>query len=725
MDLHFKTPPCLSALLFLALGCLAPAAARPLLPPPGLQADGLPTLQRVQRMQETASAETPVLRFLGWHPQRREMLVLAQAGGSLQLHRLSEPGERPQALTGGRERVDRAQWEPQRGEYLVFSRDRGGDEAFRLYRLQPLDANGAKGANGVSLAEPQPLTPAGARVSAFHFLPRGEGLVYVLDQLDGSRRSAATVPAEPKAGDDEADDDDEAAASAVIAPPTRSRGARSQLFWMDPMRPESARLLGDSVGGRYTDLRVSPAGAVLALHTAQGRSQTLRFDLDPAAPMGGQVLGSRSMSAEREPELLWQRQALGRDFRQLVQLQLSTGQRRPVSLPAVAGDLEAVAPAPADSAVPLALVHSEAGVSVLRLARSGPEWTLQRVAAELPVGVIQGPQWHPRLPLLAFNHSSAQSPGRIVSWSPEAPGLQFWSGREEGAAGAGVHYATLRWQSFDGLEISGLHIAPPAHFKGPRPVLISIHGGPSSQARPTHLAGSMRYLVETLGMHLILPNVRGSEGFGQRFLKLDNGRQREDAVRDISALLDLIAAQPEMDARRVIVSGGSYGGYMSLAVAARESARIAGSICRVGIANFVSFLENTESYRRDNRRAEYGDERDPEMRAFLQRISPLSRAASVRKPLFIIHGRNDPRVPYGEATQMVAAVRAAGTPVWFLTAEDEGHSFSRAENREYLFSATVAFVQQALAAVALDALPAVDDNDVSQALPQRSKAGAK
>jgi len=206
-------------------------------------------------------------------------------------------------------------------------------------------------------------------------------------------------------------------------------------------------------------------------------------------------------------------------------------------------------------------------------------------------------------------------------------------------------------------------------------------------------------------MHVIQPNVRGSEGFGREFLALDNGRRREDAVRDISALLDLIATREDMDPARVIVAGGSYGGYMALAVAVHESARIAGSICRVGIANFISFLEQTESYRRDNRRAEYGDERDPEMREFLRSISPLTRAAEVRKPLFVVHGRNDPRVPHAEAQQMVAAVRAQGTPVWFLTAEDEGHSFVRSANRDYLAQATAEFVRRVLAGEPLAATP--------------------
>jgi dipeptidyl aminopeptidase/acylaminoacyl peptidase len=275
--------------------------------------------------------------------------------------------------------------------------------------------------------------------------------------------------------------------------------------------------------------------------------------------------------------------------------------------------------------------------------------------------------------------------------------VQPWSASAQPAGSAQPELRTLRWKSFDGTEITALHIAPPAQFSGPRPVFIEIHGGPSSQARPSFLQGTPRHLVQEMGMHLVLPNVRGSEGFGRRFLDLDNGRQREDAVRDISGLLDHLATLPGVDAGRVVVAGGSYGGYMALAVAAAENARILGAIDRVGISNFVSLLENTESYRRDNRRLEYGDERDPAMRAFLNSISPLNRVAQMKKPMFIVHGRNDPRVPWREADQIVQALRAQGTAVWFLTGENEGHGFSRADNRNFLHHATVEFVQRLLA----------------------------
>ncbi len=252
-----------------------------------------------------------------------------------------------------------------------------------------------------------------------------------------------------------------------------------------------------------------------------------------------------------------------------------------------------------------------------------------------------------------------------------------------------------RWKSFDGREISAIVDLPPARFAGPRPVLIDIHGGPEAQAGFGFL-GRTNYLVQELGIAVVRPNVRGSAGFGKTFLSLDDGMKREDAVRDIGALLDWIAAQPGLDASRVVVGGGSYGGYMSLAVAARYADRIAGAIDVVGISNFVSFLENTESYRRDLRRVEYGDERIPEMRAFLLRISPLANAASITRPLFVVQGRNDPRVPYTEAEQIVARVRAAGTPVWYLRAENEGHGFARKENADFQFFATVMFLRARL-----------------------------
>jgi dipeptidyl aminopeptidase/acylaminoacyl peptidase len=226
-------------------------------------------------------------------------------------------------------------------------------------------------------------------------------------------------------------------------------------------------------------------------------------------------------------------------------------------------------------------------------------------------------------------------------------------------------------------------------------VLIDIHGGPEGQATLGFM-GRYNYFINELGIAVIQPNVRGSSGYGKTFLSLDDGFKREDSVKDIGALLDWIATQPGLDASRVAVSGGSYGGYMSLAVATTYSARIAGAIDVVGISNFLTFLQNTESYRRDLRRVEYGDEREPAMREFLLRISPLTNAGKIGKPLFVVQGKNDPRVPFTEAEQMVAKVRESQSPVWYLRAENEGHGFARKENADYQFYATVMFLRSTL-----------------------------
>jgi dipeptidyl aminopeptidase/acylaminoacyl peptidase len=253
----------------------------------------------------------------------------------------------------------------------------------------------------------------------------------------------------------------------------------------------------------------------------------------------------------------------------------------------------------------------------------------------------------------------------------------------------------VRWQGFDGLTLSGVMSTPPARFTGKRPVVVIVHGGPESQAT-TGFLGRWHYLINELGVAVIEPNVRGSSGYGKTFLALDNGFKREDSVKDLGSLLDWIATQPGLDASRVLVYGGSYGGYMSLAASVHFADRIAGAIDVVGISNFVTFLQNTESYRRDLRRVEYGDERDPAMRAFLERISPLNNAQKIRKPLFVVQGKNDPRVPVTEAEQIVAKVRENGSPVWYLRAENEGHGFRRKENADFQFYAMLAFMEQTL-----------------------------
>ena len=254
----------------------------------------------------------------------------------------------------------------------------------------------------------------------------------------------------------------------------------------------------------------------------------------------------------------------------------------------------------------------------------------------------------------------------------------------------------IAWKSFDGLAISGfIHRPSSKEFSGKRPVIISIHGGPESQARPG-FRGRSNYWINERGYAMIYPNVRGSSGFGKRFLEADNAKKREDSVKDIGALLDWVQTQPDLDASRVAVMGGSYGGYMVLATSMMYSNRLAAASNSVGISHFVSFLENTETYRRDLRRSEYGDERDPDMRKFLESISPLTHADKIKLPLMVSHGKNDPRVPYTEAEQIVKKVRANGSPVWYLLAEDEGHGFAKKANADFQFATMTTFYDRYL-----------------------------
>jgi dipeptidyl aminopeptidase/acylaminoacyl peptidase len=250
----------------------------------------------------------------------------------------------------------------------------------------------------------------------------------------------------------------------------------------------------------------------------------------------------------------------------------------------------------------------------------------------------------------------------------------------------------IQWKSFDGKMISGFLYRPPAKFEGKRPVLVEIHGGPEGQSRPDFL-GRYNYYLNELGMAVILPNVRGSTGYGKAFTKMDNGFLRDGTYKDINALFDWITGQPSLDASRIAVTGGSYGGHMTLAVSAFYSDRIRCSIDVVGPSNLVTFLEHTEEYRRDLRRVEYGDERDPKMREYLEKIAPMNNIEKIKKPMMVVAGQNDPRVPVSESDQIVAALKKQETPVWYLKAGNEGHGFQKKSNADFQFYATVEFLQ--------------------------------
>jgi dipeptidyl aminopeptidase/acylaminoacyl peptidase len=317
---------------------------------------------------------------------------------------------------------------------------------------------------------------------------------------------------------------------------------------------------------------------------------------------------------------------------------------------------------------------------------------------DLPAGVITGLKWSHDGTYVGFGMTSARSPADAFACEAATGTVTRWTHSEAGGldTSAFIEPEIVRIKSFDGLGVSGLLYQPdPARFPGPRPVLVLIHGGPEGQSRPIFLARN-NYFLNELGIALLYPNVRGSTGYGKTFLSLDDGFKREDSVKDIGAFLDFIATRPQLDSRRVGVMGGSYGGYMTLASLIRYGDRLRGGCDIVGISNFLTFLENTADYRREVRRQEYGDEREPKMAEFLREISPTNHAAKITRPLFIVQGKNDPRVPVTEAEQMVRAVRANGTPVWYLMAKDEGHGFRKKPNADFQFLSTVMFFKEHL-----------------------------
>ena len=323
-----------------------------------------------------------------------------------------------------------------------------------------------------------------------------------------------------------------------------------------------------------------------------------------------------------------------------------------------------------------------------------------RVRPALPAGQITTLEWHRSGRELGFTFGSVRMQGDVFSVDAKSGAVTRWTTSPIGGVDPGTlpEPEIVRWKSFDGRMISGVLYRPPSTFTGRRPVMINIHGGPNDARERPRFQGRSAYFLNELGIAIVYPNVRGSFGFGRSFEKLDDGRLREDAVKDVGALLDWIAGQPNLDPSRVMVTGASYGGYMTYAVAARYPERIRCAFAGVAISNFVSYLENTEPGRQEDRRAEYGDELDPKMRDFLLSISPVTLASRIKAPLMIAHGRQDARVPIAQAESMHAAVKANGTPSWLVIYEDAGHeNFPRTQaNYDFNFYTWIVFAEKYL-----------------------------
>ncbi|HET9766240.1 MAG TPA: prolyl oligopeptidase family serine peptidase [Thermoanaerobaculia bacterium] len=637
------------ALLLACLGSNAAIAADEavLAPPASLAADGLPSVPRALVDEVGRYTEYRSAGFVDWHPVEHQLLISTRFANTTQIHRVKMPGGDRTQLTFFPEPVTGALYEPKDGKYFLFLKDRGGDEFRQIFRADLAD-----------------------------------GSVTLLS--DGGRSQNGNMVWSH-------------AGNRIAYGSTRRNGADRDLYVMDPLQRQSDRRVLEVNGGGWgvedwspDDERLLASEGISVnesrlwlVNLANGtKAQVTPEDKEPVA------WGNALFHADgRHAYVITDR---GEEFAYLGLLDLATKTVKRVSAPRSwdVDDFELT-----HDGRTIAFTVNEAGLSKLYLldTSSGAE----RAVEGVPAGVIGNLGFHPDGTRLAFGVASPRIPSDVYSLEVASGRVERWTNSEVGPVVLDdlPDPEVIRWKSFDEREITGFLYRPAKRFTGKRPVVIIIHGGPEGQAQPT-FRGRWNYLLDQLGVAIVEPNVRGSTGYGKTFVKLDNGMQREDSVKDVGALLDWIARSPDLDASRVLIYGGSYGGYMTLAVATHYSDRIRASVDLVGISNFNTFLANTEDYRRDLRRVEYGDERQPEMRAFFERIAPLNNAGKIGKPLFVVQGANDPRVPKTEAEQIVATVRRGQTPVWYLLGLNEGHGFAKKENSDYLFFAVVEFIKK-------------------------------
>lgn len=624
-------------------------------PPESLVIEGMPPVPARIAAAMTPYSQYRRATFRSWHPRRREMLIATRFGDSDQIHRVATPGGArtqltfiPGGLGGGQVAPYGFSYQQATGDFIVFQKDASGKDDFQNYRLDL--ATGAI----------TRLTDGTSRNTLGVWSRRGDLLAYSS---------------------------------------TRRNGKDWDLFVMNPADPSSDRLVAP-LEGRWDAVDWTPDDrAVLALQTiSAGESYLWRVDVATGektllTPKGPEPVSYAGAAIARDGRTVYLTTDRGSDFLRLARLDLATG-RLTVLTEQVRGDIDEFALAPDDAVI--AFVVNEDGVGALHLLDTATG--RERPVPALPVGIVSNVRWHRNGVDLAFDLESSRTPRDVFSLNVRTGRVDRWTSSETG----GLNPETLaepeivRWTSFDGLTISGVLYRPPARFTGRRPVMINIHGGPErGQARPGFIGWS-NYFLNELGVAIIYPNVRGSSGFGKRFRDLDNGVRREDATKDIGALLDWVAARPDLDPSRVMVTGASYGGYLTLSAFAAYNDRIRCAFAGFPISNMVTELERTDPSRRDLRRPEYGDERDPEVRAVLERLAPVNNAAKIRRPLFLAHGERDTRVPVSESRQMAAAVAANGAPLWLLVAKDEGHGFVRQANVQYLMYAWAWFMEQFL-----------------------------
>ena len=586
--------------------------------------------------------------FRGFAPDGSGILIGTRFGNSSQLHRVYEPGGRREQITFFDEPVSGSFLPKATDGAIVMLMDSGGNENDQVYLLDRQKFATTRLTDGKSRNKLGAVRP------------------------DGSQ---------------------------IVVTSNQRNGRDVDLYLADPRQPGSMKLVMQVDQQTWSAYDWSRDGKTLLLNRYVSANESYPALLDVASGQRTELprptkdkaaFGPMAFAADGKSILI--ASDAGGEFSRLARLDLASQKYTWLTddIPWDVSDI-AVEPITGD----IVVVVNEDGASRLYLLSHGDG---SRRALKLPLGIVSGLEFSPDGKRLGFTLARPDSPPDAYSLTVAEGELTRWTFSEVGGLNPASFLAPSRIQfkSFDDRMIPAYYFRPRVASSSKKvPVFISIHGGPESQYQP-FFSPIIQYHLNELGMAVICPNVRGSSGYGKTYLALDNAEKREDSVKDIGALLDWIAQQPELDPSRVVVSGGSYGGYMVLASLTHFGERIKAGIDIVGIANFVTFLERTAPYRVDLRRAEYGDERDPRMRATFDRISPLNNADKIRSALMVVHGRNDPRVPFFEAEQIAAKVRASGKPVWTLFANNEGHGFAKRDNSDYQRAVEVLFLKQHL-----------------------------
>jgi dipeptidyl aminopeptidase/acylaminoacyl peptidase len=596
--------------------------------------------------------------FLDWTEDSKGIYISTRFGDVSQVHRVDHAGGARHQMTFFDEPVGGLQRQPG-GNSMVFTMDAGGSEFSQIFLLDPASSD-----------EAVMLTDGQSRNGSVVWDRTGEWIAY---------RS------------------------------TRRNGASNDVWMMDVSNSETARMVLESPDGtNWSASDFSADNRQLLIGNYVGNADSRVYLLDIASGTLRLLAGNADNPSSNFPiafdhdgKGFWFVTDVNGDFRQLAWQSLQEGSSPVVLTGDIPWNVEG-ADISEDRQRGVFSVNADGLSQVFLLDMVKREFTPVK---NIPVGLVYGLEFSPDGSRLGMTLNTPSTPSdsfvlKLGSSPLEYGELVRWTFSEVGGLDTNtfvepelVHYPTFDSNN-GGPDSIPAWVYKPAG-EGPHPVIIIIHGGPEGQSRPS-FSSTYQMWLQKLGAVLIRPNVRGSAGYGKYYMGLDNGFKREDSVKDIGALLDWIATQPDMDSERVAVYGGSYGGYMVLASAVHYSDRLNAAVDVVGISNFVTFLENTQDYRRDLRRAEYGDERDPAMRKHLQAISPLNHVDKIKVPMFVVQGQNDPRVPVTEAIQVVDALRAQGESVWYMNALNEGHGYRKKENRDVYQQATIMFLQKYL-----------------------------